>query len=142
MNGWSEPVYQESKPHAHQLSWTAKNEGNMEMIYVSIIDAPLSDKKPTFKEDALEWEKYILKRLTKKISSSFTTLGGVESYRVVGKTMNYGSEYYVVQWMSNLGQTTYQISLISGMEPNLETGIFHDFITSVKISEKPSPTSR
>ena len=55
-SGWSKPFYQESQPHAHRLSWTARNEKEKEMIYVSIIDAPLPDKKPTFKEDALEWE--------------------------------------------------------------------------------------
>ena len=80
--------------------------------------------------------KYILQRMTRKISSAFTTLGGVESYRVSGRAVNYGTEYYVTQWMSNIGQTTYQASLISEKEPNLLEGVFHEFLESIKTSKK------
>jgi len=142
--GWSSP--QHPTFNAPQiLSWSAKNDDKREMIHVAIIDVPLPDKKPTFKERALEWEKSVLFDATKRISSLFTKLGGIDSYQVTGKSissvqvigtlMHEDREYFFCRWMSQIGDVTYQIAIFTEKEPNLKSGIFHDFIQSIKIQK-------
>jgi len=106
------------------------------MIYVSIVDAPLPDRKPTFRENALEWEKGVRESAKKITLAEFTTLGGREAYKITGTIINFGSEFFFVRWMSLSENATYQVSLVSEAAPDLGIGAFHDFLGSLVIQNK------
>ncbi|MDP3069622.1 MAG: hypothetical protein Q8N18_05005, partial [Opitutaceae bacterium] len=56
--------------------------------------------------------------------------------QIVGKVLNFGSEFFFVRWMSLSGDVTYQVSIVSEKPVDLERGVFHDFIGSLTLQKK------
>ena len=133
---WTPVEHKKSGPHQHVLTWSAKSQAKKQMIYLSIIDAPLPDRKPTFRENALEWEREVRTSSKEITQTEFTILGGREAYKVVGKVLNFGSEYFFVRWMSLSGDVTYQVSIVSERPVDLERGVFHEFVESLTLQKK------
>ncbi|MBL9186239.1 MAG: hypothetical protein JNK23_02055 [Opitutaceae bacterium] len=133
---WTPVEHKKGEPHSHVLTWSAKSQAKKQMIYLSIIDAPLPDRKPTFRENALEWERGVRTSSKEITQTEFTTLGGREAYKIVGKVLNFGSEFFFVRWMSLSGDVTYQVSIVSEKPVDLERGVFHDFIESLTLQKK------
>jgi hypothetical protein len=133
---WTAVEHKKSEPHPHVLTWSSKSQAKKQMIYVSIIDAPLPDRKSTFRENALEWERGVRANSKKITLTEFTTLGGREAYKIVGTVLNFGSEFFFVRWMSLSGDVTYQVSFVSEAPLDLERGVFHDFLESLTLQKK------
>ena len=132
--GWS-TVNRESQGTEAQ-SWSAESQAARLVLIFSAINNPPTEVKPAFKDQAAAWEKQMMPRFTRKISSRFAMLAGHEAYELVATIENekMGVLYYSI-WMMPVGKLTYGATILSDDRAKLTGETATAFLDSLEITE-------
>jgi hypothetical protein len=129
--GWS-PVDCQSSGTEVQI-WSAENHTLALVLNFTVVDAPMPEAKPTFKENAEEWSRGMMQRFSRKISSRFTTLAGWDACELVASLKNGDEELFFSNWMIQAGDVTYGVTIIAKDSPNLTGDVVLAFLKSLEI---------
>lgn len=93
----------------------------------------MPEAKPTFKENAEEWERGMMSRFTRKISGRFTKLSNRDAYELIATLKNVDTELFFSNWMIQVGDTTYGIVIVAQQKEKLTGEAATAFLKSLEI---------
>ncbi len=131
--GWSPPDHQERG--AEVQSWSVENQSAAQILNFTVIAAPMPEAKPTFKENAEEWAQGMMTRFSRKISSRFAKLAGRDAYELVASVKNAEGELFFSNWMMQVGETTYGVTIIVKDRSKLTNEAATSFLNSIEIKK-------
>ena len=131
--GWSEVDHQ--TPSSEIQLWYAGNPSAGLGLNLQIIDAPMPEAKPTFQENAEEWGRGMMSRLSRKISARFTTLASHDAYELVASLKRGDIEVFYSNWMIQVGDVTYCVTIIAKDSSQLSGDVASAFLKSLEISK-------
>jgi hypothetical protein len=113
--------------------WTAENPDRGLSFRVMVINAPMPEAKPTFRENAEEWSRGMMESFSRKLSSRFAPLAGHEAYELVATLKGDEGELYCSNWMIEVGAVTYAFVVVADKEAKLTGPEATAFLKSLEI---------
>ncbi|MFT3870511.1 MAG: hypothetical protein QM715_18840 [Nibricoccus sp.] len=129
--GWTAPVLHEGNPAVR--IWSAENQ-SVALVYIfTVIDAPMPEAKPTFRENAEEWARGLSENFTQKISFQIKKLADHDAAELVTSLKSENGELFYSNWMIQIEQITYGITIIAKEKSKLTGSESATFLKSLKL---------
>jgi hypothetical protein len=129
--GWSSVQHQS---HGAEVQiWAAENPSLSLAFRFVVMNAPMPEAKPTFKENAEEWARGLMERFSRKLSSRFTRLAERDAYELVASLKDGNEELFYSNWMIQVGDVTYNIMIVADDRSKLAGDTALAFLKSLEI---------
>ena len=112
--GWTPLKHEQTEQNGVEVqAWSSQNQASKQILSLLVFDGGMRDAKPVFKEFAEESGRVLKKKLTGRVSSRFSRLGGHVAYEIRGAAKSGAIEIYKSFWLVRIGNTQYNVTRLS-----------------------------